>query len=303
MEETLRDLAAERDRLQKISVAYFAVMVIAILLIFIGPALIGMLLGAALLAFYFGWLRGRIGSYSDNVGKANILNGLAEPLQDPVYLGNTGMTAEELDASAMLPIRTDDNGLLIRHGFEGKKDGGVRRGWEVTFHYQRGAKRTDYAFLSGSILTGSFDHEISGMPEWVAVQRDLVDENILLKFFREKGYRPVRTENAEPDGKYLMGVRGDGVLPEKICAKLADLGGRMERLGAVRCTAAEAAVFLDHRFYTYPIKVRDLPTEEQLRANPLPERDEIWDFFRFLQNRNEEEESLPPETEGNGATE
>jgi hypothetical protein len=43
------------------------------------------------------------------------------------------------------------------------------------------------------------------------------------------------------------------------------------------------------KVYTDRLKVRDLPTEEQLRRNPLPERDDVWDFFQYLQRWREEE--------------
>ena len=289
MKEVLQELAAKRDRLQKISMVYFAMIVVVIVLIFIGPGLPGMVLGVALLVFYFVWLRRQTREYSDKANSERILNGLCSPLKDPVFLGNTGLTAGELEDMAMLPVQADDHGLLIRQGFEGRKDGGICRGWEVTFHYQIGAKRTSYAFLSGTLMTKAFDREISGMPEWVAVRRELVDETILGKFLQEKGYTLIRPDNTEWKDRMILGLRNGKVIPEKILPRIAGLFAGMERMGAVHCTEKEAAVFLDHRFYTDKLKVRDLPTEEQLRSNPLPERDDVWDFFQFLQRWKTEE--------------
>ena len=289
MKEILQELAAKRNRLQKISMAYFAMIVAVILLIFIGPGLPGMILGVALLIFYFVWLRRQTQEYSDKANSERILNGLCAPLKDPVFLGNTGLTVHELEEMAMLPVQADDHGLLIRQGFEGKKDGGICRGWEVTFHYQVGSKRTSYAFLSGTLMTKTFDRQITGMPEWVAVRRELVDETILGRFLQEKGYTLIHPEKAEWKDKLILGLRNGKEIPEKILPRLAGLFAGMERVGAVHCTEKEAAVFLDHRFYTDRLKVRDLPTEEQLRRNPLPERDDVWDFFQYLQRWREEE--------------
>ena len=296
MKEILQELAAKRDRLQKISMGYFAMIVLVILLLFIGPGLAGMILGVALLAFYFVWLRRQTQEYSDTANRARILNGLCAPLKDPVFLGSTGLTVRELEDMAMLPVQADDHGLLIRQGFEGKKDAGTCRGWEVTFHYQLGAKRTSYAFLSGTLMTKAFDREIAGMPEWVAVRRELVDEGILAGFLREKGYTLVNPENADWKNRMVLGLRNGKAVPEKILPRVAGFFSGLERVGAVHCTEKEAAVFLDHRFYTDKLKVRDLPTEEQLRTNPLPERDEVWDFFQFLQRWREEEK--PEQTGG-----
>ena len=290
MQETLKKLAATRNRLRKISIVYFCMLVLAVLMLFIGPEIAGMLLSVVLLAFYFGWLRGQNHRFSDEANKAHILYGLAKPLKEPVFLGNTGLTIKDLDEMAILPVRKDDRSLLTRQGFEGRKDGGICRGWEVTFHYQLGYGKKNYAFLIGTILTKTWDQTLQGSPDWLFVKKEMVDEDILHQFFIEKGYREEKTGNDSLDKKFTSGIRGEGILPEDILPRLAGLSERLDRIGAVRCTERGAAVFLDHRFYTATLKVRDLPTEAQLSDNPLPERDDIWDFFRFLQRRKSDGE-------------
>ena len=42
-------------------------------------------------------------------------------------------------------------------------------------------------------------------------------------------------------------------------------------------------LFFRNRFYTVTLKVRDLPEEKELEANLLPERDEVFSFFRWQQ--------------------
>ena len=41
--------------------------------------------------------------------------------------------------------------------------------------------------------------------------------------------------------------------------------------------------YLRDRFYTVTTKVRDLPEEKTLTSNLLPERDEVFSFFRWQQ--------------------
>ena len=289
MKEILERLAAKRSLLQKASVAYFIGILLAILLLFIGPSLIGVALAVVLLVFYFTWFRVQTREYSETANSARILNGLCAPLKDPVYLGSSGLTAKELEDMAMLPVQADDHGLLVREGFEGKKDAGTCRGWEVTFHYQIGKKRNSFAFLSGTLMTKAFDREATGMPECVAIRPGLVDADILPKFLQEKGYTLFVPQNEEWKRNMVLGARNGEVIPEKILPRLAGFFGGIERACAVHCTAKEATVFLDHRFYTDRLSIRNLPTEEQLRNNPLPERDDVWDFFQFLQRWKAEE--------------
>ena len=290
MKETIEKLASMRSCLQKICLATFAGIIIALVLILAWQKIPGVLLEAAILIFYFGWLRGQIRQYSDEANKAHILHGLATPLRNPVYLGKTGLTVNDLDEMAMLPIRKEENGLLIREGFEGKKDSGICRGWETTFHYSLGSGNKNVAFLSGTLMTKTYDQVLPETPDWLAVRREMVDGDVLKQFFKEEKYQEKTTGNDLLDRKFLIGVRGEGTLSESILPRLAGLCEKQQRIGAIRCYDQQAAVFLDHRFYTARLKVRDLPTEDQLRTNPLPERDDVWEFFQFLQRWREEKE-------------
>ena len=281
-------LAAMRNRLRMITVAILMVLILSLILVLAGQPQAGMILGTVTMVFFLVWRRRANRAYSDRVGEINILNGLAAPLKNPKYLGNTGLTEKDVDGMAMLPIRMDGHGLLARQGFEGRKDGGICRGWEITLHYQRGNGRTDYAFLSGTLLTKSFDKPLKKGMDWVLLRRDLLADGVAERFFREKEYTILRTGNEALDGELLIGTRTGCDLPEDWIARITGISTRLEQIGAIRCTADGAAVFLDHRFYTYSLKVRDLPTEEQLKANPLPERDDIGELFDFFQKEERE---------------
>ena len=289
MKETIERIASKRDQVRKTIFAILIVMIISLGLVLFGQQQFGMILGTLTMVFFFIWKRRKNREYSDMVGEANILNGLATPLKDPKYLGSAGLTVKDLDEMAMLPIRMDDHGLLIRQGFEGQKARGTCRGWETTFHYQRSEKKTDCAFLSGTLLTKSFDQPLSNGLDWVTVRRELLAGGVPERFFQEKGYKVIPTGNEKLDQTFLTGTRSNCVLPGNLIARIAGITGRLEQIGAIRCTPNAAAVFLDHRFYTYPIKARDLPTEDQLKVNPLPERDDIWELFEYFQKEEKKE--------------
>ena len=124
-------LAAMRNRLRMMTVAILMVLILSLILVLAGQPQAGMILGTVTMVFFLVWRRRANRAYSDRVGEINILNGLAAPLKDPKYLGITGLTEKDVDGMAMLPIRMDGHGLLARQGFEGRKDGGICRGWEV----------------------------------------------------------------------------------------------------------------------------------------------------------------------------
>ena len=137
MKEIISSLAAKRSRLQKISIGAFAGLAAAVALLVFGQRLPALALGAAVLVFYFAWLRRQIVGYSDDIARASVLNGLAAPLRDPVFLDRQGMTVEELDALAMLPVRREGDALMLRQGFEGRRGGGVCRGDRAAHGTQR----------------------------------------------------------------------------------------------------------------------------------------------------------------------
>ena len=287
MKEIIQSLAAQRSRLQKISVVAFAGLAAAVALLMFGQRLPALALGAAVLAFYFIWLRRRILGYSDEIARASVLNGLAAPLRDPVFLDRQGMTVEELDALAMLPVRRDGNALMLRQGFEGRRDGGVCRGWEITFHYPRSSgKRADFGFFSGTLLTKSFDRPVAEEGDWLALREDLLDAPTLEAFLSEKGYRAASPK----DGGLRFYGKGSESVPPAVAARVKGLAEKTSCFGAARLMPNGAAVYLDRHFYTQRVKVRDLPTEAQLLANPLAERDDIWDLFLFWQRSRPKEE-------------
>ena len=238
MKETIANLAALRGRLQKISVAAFAGLIAAAALLAFGQRVPALALGAAVLAFHFGWLRRRLAGYSDAIAKASVMNGLAAPLRDPVFLDRQGMTAEAFDGLAILPIRKSSDALMLRQGFEGRRDGGVCRGWEITFHYQRDPeKRTDFGFFSGTLLTKTFDRPVAGAGDWLILRGDLVDPRALSGFLAQKGYRAIPMEGADDDADLLFFGKNDDAFPPALAARAKGLCDQAERFGAARLSA------------------------------------------------------------------
>ena len=72
-------------------------------------------------------------------------------------------------------------------------------------------------------------------------------------------------------------------LSKKTVADLEKLAAEAKTLGAVRLCREGTMFYLRDRFYTVTTKVRDLPEEKTLTSNLLPERDEVFSFFRWQQ--------------------
>ena len=59
---------------------------------------------------------------------------------------------------------------------------------------------------------------------------------------------------------------------------------------------------MDRCFYTVNVKVGELPTEEQLKKNLLPVRDDLWELFDFIRKNDvkaiaqQEEETNPTDS-------
>ena len=73
-------------------------------------------------------------------------------------------------------------------------------------------------------------------------------------------------------------------------ADLEKLAAEAKTLGAVRLCREGTMFYLRDRFYTVTTKVRDLPEEKTLTSNLLPERDEVFSFFRWQQKAKPETE-------------
>jgi hypothetical protein len=102
-------------------------------------------------------------------------------------------------------------------------------------------------------------------------------------FLTAQGWKEVSWPNEDQELAlhYALYTREEGVqAPQTLVSRLEKLYKKAPTLGAVRLSEEKAAVYLTGRFYTFPAKVRDLPTPDMLTRCPLPERDGAWEFFR-----------------------
>ena len=131
MRETMDRLSGAQNRLRNASMVLLAALAVSVILILMKIRIPGLVLGTAAMVLYFGWVKWQSRKYSTQVTEANILYGLAADLEDPKYLGKKGLTVEELDQAAILPVQVEKGSLLIFQGFEGKMEGSLIRGWET----------------------------------------------------------------------------------------------------------------------------------------------------------------------------
>ena len=287
MRNVMDGLLKAQNRLRKTSMVLIVALAVSIVLILLRIRIPGLVLGATAMVLYFGWVKYQGRRYSNRVTEANILYGLAADLKDPVYLGRQGLTAEELEQAAILPVQVEKGSLLIFRGFEGKMEESRIRGWETTFRYRRGPGRTDVAFLSGTLLICSHIERNTDMQDWVAIRKSLLSDRVIQEFLMEKSYTCRKPGSGGFDDSFVLAGHNQEQIPETVMKELVSLCESCERIGAVRCMAGKTMVFLDHRFYTDRVSVQQPLTEEQISRNPLPERDAVWRFFRFAQQTGE----------------
>lgn len=290
MRETFDGLLAMQNRLRKSSMALLAILTASIILILMKIRIPGLVLGTAAMVLYFGWVKWQSRKYSTQVTEANILYGLAADLEDPKYLGKKGLTVEELDQVAILPVQVKKGSLLIFQGFEGKMEGARIRGWETTFRYRRGEGRTNVAFFSGTLLICDRGNRTANKQDWVVIRKGLINDQATQDFLKERSYTCRRTGNNGFDNRFILAGRNQEEIPQKVMKELFMLCENHDRIGAIRCKEGELIIFLDYRFYTDRVKVQQPLTEDQIQQNPLPERDAVWNFFRLAQQGGENEE-------------
>lgn len=278
----MEELAARRKRVQIVymihTILYGAALGLALLKQY-PPSFI---IGGANMILYFLYVRGQVKGYSDAVARANVVHGLCEPLESARFTDRKGLTLESFEAMELLPIRAVKGSLLVREGFEGEGFGLTLRGWEMTLHYPvTFGGKTNYKFLSGTVLTA----EGASAPwesDWLLLRREMLDRTAQAEFLSRRGYVRAECPLEGLDADFLAYGRAEGArIPRETAQRLLKCFQKAASLGAVHLSPKGAAVYLGNRFYTGRTKVRDLPTEEQLRRNHLPERDGVWELFRY----------------------
>ena len=264
-------LANRINRVLAVMGAVFCV--VAVLLFVRGQVLCAGAMTAVCLAVFL-MARQSNRQYSRSATSANLRYGLARELEGFSYQPAGGMTEEEFRNWEILPIAEGRQQLLCRNFFSGREDNRTLTGVEVAFHYRTESGGTaGYRFLSGTMLTatGLRRAETDG---WLLLSREQTENLEVQQFLSERGYRPAPES---PAGLRLYSPTGVAA-PEELLARLSQLP---KTVTALRLTDSGAAAYLDGRFYTGVRYPAARPTEQRLLENTLPERDEIWELFRW----------------------
>ena len=263
--QTHQELAQLRRRVQIFYTAHTVLYAAALGLLVWRPArMAGLVLGVANMVFYFLWLRGQVKGYSNAVTAARTRLGVCAPLADAALTGKGALSGEEFDRWKVA-------------------------GTEVTLHYpyKNAQGRQDFSFLNGTLLWC----EAPAQGDWLLLHKGLLHELAQSAFLVQNGYTAVPLEGTGLDQTFeCYSHDGDSALPEYLAHRLEKLAAEAKTLGAVRLCREGTMFYLRDRFYTVTTKVRDLPEEKTLTSNLLPERDEVFSFFRWQQKAKPETE-------------
>lgn len=194
-----------------------------------------------------------------------------------------------MTAGRSCPPGRQGESLLTQNGFAGTLDGRKVAGTEVTLHYpyKNAQGRQDFSFLNGTLLWC----EAPAQGDWLLLHKGLLHELAQSAFLVQNGYTAVPLEGTGLDQTFeCYSHDGDSALPEYLAHRLEKLAAEAKTLGAVRLCREGTMFYLRDRFYTVTTKVRDLPEEKTLTSNLLPERDEVFSFFRWQQKAKPETE-------------
>ncbi|MBR1709588.1 MAG: hypothetical protein IJ719_12280 [Clostridia bacterium] len=277
VEMYMEEIAKKRRQLQTISIFCFALLIAITVLFFYRIRVVAFVTYALLLLFYFLWFRRQRQSYSDLIAEAQLRFGLCKNDTDAKYIGRTGPNASEFDQMGILPIQQDEHGLLLRQGFAYQEDGLGIRGWEIAFHFLNGSNaKNKYDFLSGSLI----EIQLADDPGNLLMFNDIVlSERHRVAFTDRLGFSPVQA--ADLKDIFVYSDHPENINPE-IFEKISTLLKAAPRISALRLRPGCVLVFMQNRFYTTNVKVRDLPTQKQLESNPLPEIEPIKAFCLSL---------------------
>ena len=173
----------------------------------------------------------------------------------------------------------------MQNGFTGKLDDGQTvSGTEVTLHYPyetAGGKET-FSFLNGTLLWTATPAPERG--DWLLYHKGMLHELSERAYLAQHGYFPVELGEDGLGETFECYSHTEGAqLPDYLARRLEKIAADSKTLGAVRICGQGSMLFFRNRFYTVTLKVRDLPEEKELEANLLPERDEVFSFFRWQQ--------------------
>lgn len=210
-------------------------------------------------------------SYVQQATEANLRYGLAGSLERFSYKPTGGMTEKDFQELELLPLAQGKGRLLSRNWFSGEKDGLTLSGCEVTFHFRAETGGTaGYHFFSGSLLQAKGNRRTG--EDFLFLREELCQYPEVKGYLEEIYPQPPRTVEGwrcftkdQPPENWLL-------------EKLKELP---ETAAALRLSPDTAAAYLDRRFYTGAKYPASMPTAKRLQENTLPERDDLWRFFRW----------------------
>ena len=246
--------------------------VAAMLMLFRGQTLVAAVLVAACLATFF-LARETNRSYVEQATQANLKYGLAAGLENFSYTPKGGLSAEQFRELEMFPLAGGKDPLLCRNGFTAQDGNRTFSGQELTFHFQADQGGTaGFHFLSGALIQGRGEGRPTG--EDILLLSDALWEYPEVRRYAQENYR---VQPCPLEG-YRLYTKGEEAPGDWLFNRLKDLP---RTVSALRLTQDRAVVYLDHRFYTGSRYPAVKPDVERLRGNTLPERDDLWGFFRW----------------------
>ena len=291
--ETWKAFVRQRKQVWICCFVHICLYVIALGLGFWRQPVLAAAIGGANVILYFLLVRGQITGYKTAVTSAAILNGLCEPLEDAKYTGRKGLDRQEFEALGLFPLFDGPNSLLVREGFSGMGFDLELKGWEVSFHYPvHNSARTEYRFMSGSVLTAGRPAAPNENGDWLIVRKGLLDAAALDSFTGEMGLSRSACPIGPIASEFDCYSPGGSPVPRELAKRFEKCLKQAGSLGAVRVKPRQAAVYLVNRFYARRVRLRNLPpSPQQLNCNTLPERDGVWEFFRLwfaAENKSDE---------------
>ena len=276
MKETLTDIT-NKARAAKISwMTYTLVFIGAGYMLFIGGWLLGLSMIVFNIALYFLLGRKLTTAHENALNEGSIRFGLCAGMKKTEFTGSEGLSAESFSSRKMLPFDPASGKLLVRQGFRCRKDKMSFKGWEITFHYpDLSAGKNKYEFMSGSLFSCTED-DSGKLPDLLLLKKNMLtgqaEQDLISRYHQlpfsdeECGFRLYAGGEEEPDASLTAGY--------------LELIRAVPALGAVRTDDQGVWIYLNNRFYTEKVRPGFIPSETQLKRNPLPERDAMLVFFR-----------------------
>lgn len=285
-------LAALQKKTRTIYVVHMLAYVVVLVLLAVKVRELALVLGFGNVLLYVFYVRRMNKAYSDAITKVNLQYGLCASLTDVQHTGRkNGMTDADMHALQMLPLHNNptNSSLMCHNVLHAVTNGLPVRCLEATLHYSYknpGKERPLYRFVNGTMLSAEGLPASDARGDWLLLRKDLILDSVRKEFVESCGYRMLDLATGLGETYFVYTHSDAAVLPDHLRNHLTMLDKAAPTVGAVRLTDSKAYVFLSDRFYTARTPLYELPTTEQLTANPLPERDAVLAFLRYWAQAN-----------------